>query len=146
MKETWKTPHHGKACRRHKPLAGLRALFCTHSMLSESRPHVTFSSISISVLNCRSYGLFLSLFFFFNLTMTQLLHLGKTPPGIVEHVLKLVPDICEELQLTSPPWRKAKSNIPAAEMREKRRMQPPPTLSQNSLKGPSQFNNAKKKK
>ena len=49
MKETWKTPHHGKACRRHKPLAGLRALFCTHSMLSESRPHMTFSSISISV-------------------------------------------------------------------------------------------------
>lgn len=78
--------------------------------------------------------------------MMQLLHLGKTPPGIVEHVLKLVLGICEELQLTSPPRWKAKANTPAPEMREKIRMQPPPTLSQNSLKGPSQFNNAKKKK
>ena len=78
--------------------------------------------------------------------MMQLLHLGKTSPGIVEHVLKLVLGICEELQLTSPPRWKAKANTPAPEMREKIRMQPPPTLSQNSLKGPSQFNNAKKKK
>ena len=112
-------------------------LFCTHSMLSGRRPHMTFSSISISVLNCRSFSLF------FNLIMTQLLHLGKMPPGIVEHVLKLVLGICG---LTSPPWWKTKSNIPAPEMREKIRMRPPPTLSQNSLKGPSQFSNAKKKK
>ena len=65
---TWKKPgRQHLTMARHADATSLllgsellpRTLFCTHSMLSGSRPHMTFSSISISVLNCRSYDLFL---------------------------------------------------------------------------------------